>query len=330
MGSPLMRFFKKLTFGKYAMPNGMAAALTLGSFLLLIGGILAYFIPVFFTQALYLSEVDYKSIALALDEPFQNVLQILTSYGIPIDSISLEALVISLTKGWFEPALLTKVLADFVATASNFFVAIASILFIAYFFIQEQGMFMRFLLTLVPDRFVHQTENAIQESIKILSRYFNGLLLQMLLITLYMLVVLSIFGIKNALIIAFFAALMNLIPYLGPIFGAAFAVLITISSNLNLSFYSEILPLIITVVSIFASMQVIDNYLFQPIIFSKSVMAHPLEIFVVILVGANLGGITGMVLAIPIYTIIRSFAKVFFENFKVVQLMTRNMNESGF
>jgi predicted PurR-regulated permease PerM len=123
---------------------------------------------------------------------------------------------------------------------------------------------------------------------------------------------------------------MNLIPYLGPIFGAAFAVLITISSNLNLSFYSEILPLIITVVSIFASMQVIDNYLFQPIIFSKSVMAHPLEIFVVILVGANLGGITGMVLAIPIYTIIRSFAKVFFENFKVVQLMTRNMNESGF
>jgi predicted PurR-regulated permease PerM len=152
----------------------------------------------------------------------------------------------------------------------------------------------------------------------------------MLLITLYMLVVLSIFGIKNALIIAFFAALMNLIPYLGPIFGAAFAVLITISSNLNLSFYSEILPLIITVVSIFASMQVIDNYLFQPIIFSKSVMAHPLEIFVVILVGANLGGITGMVLAIPIYTIIRSFAKVFFENFKVVQLMTRNMNESGF
>jgi predicted PurR-regulated permease PerM len=191
-------------------------------------------------------------------------------------------------------------------------------------------MFMRFLLTLVPDRFVHQTENAIQESIKILSRYFNGLLLQMLLITLYMLVVLSIFGIKNALIIAFFAALMNLIPYLGPIFGAAFAVLITISSNLNLSFYSEILPLIITVVSIFASMQVIDNYLFQPIIFSKSVMAHPLEIFVVILVGANLGGITGMVLAIPIYTIIRSFAKVFFENFKVVQLMTRNMNESGF
>jgi hypothetical protein len=77
-------------------------------------------------------------------------------------------------------------------------------------------------------------------------------------------------------------------------------------------------------------MQFIDNYIFQPVIFSKSLMAHPLEIFVIILVGANLGGITGMVLAIPIYTILRSFAKIFFEKFKIVQLMTKNMNESGF
>jgi predicted PurR-regulated permease PerM len=50
----------------------------------------------------------------------------------------------------------------------------------------------------------------------------------------------------------------------------------------------------------------------------------------VILIGANLAGITGMVLAIPIYTILRSFAKIFFEKFKIVRLMTKNMNESGF
>jgi predicted PurR-regulated permease PerM len=218
----------------------------------------------------------------------------------------------------------------FISTLSNFFVAIASVLFISFFFIQEQGIFLSFLLTLVPDPYVEQTQNAIQDSIKILSRYFNGLLLQMVLITLYMLSVLSIFGIKNALIIAFFAALMNLIPYLGPIFGAAFAVLITFSSNLALPFYSEMLPQLVTVVLIFSSMQILDNYIFQPVIFSKSVMAHPLEIFVVILAGANIGGISGMVLAIPIYTVLRSFAKIFFEKFKIVQLMTKNMDDSGF
>jgi predicted PurR-regulated permease PerM len=330
MGSPIMRFLKKLKFGKYTLPNSLAAALTLGSFILLISAILAYFIPVFFTQALNLSEVDYKSIAIALEEPFQNILLKLNSYGIPIESVNLEEIVISLTKGWFEPALITELITDFVSTASNIIVAIASILFIAYFFIQEQGMFLSFLLTLVPDNYVEQTQNAIQDSIKILSRYFNGLLLQMLLITIYMVATLSILGIKNALIIAFFAALMNLIPYIGPVFGAAFAVLITLSSNLDLSFYTEVWPQIIKVAMIFASMQFIDNYIFQPVIFSKSVMAHPLEIFVVILVGANLGGITGMVLAIPLYTILRSFAKIFFEKFKIVQLMTKNMNESGF
>lgn len=330
MGSPIMGFLKKMSIGKFAIPNSVAAALTLGSFLLLFAGILALFIPVFFTQAMNLSEVDYKSIAVALDEPFQNVLRWLKFYGIPVELINLEELVSSLTKGWFEPALVTDILSEFFSTASNFLLAIASILFISFFFIQEQGMFLSFLLTLIPDNYVKQTQNAIQESIRILSRYFNGLLLQIFLITVYMLLVLSIFGIKNALVIAFFAALMNLIPYLGPIFGAAFAVLITLSSNLDLSFYTEVWPQLVTVVLIFGSMQLLDNYILQPVIFSKSVLAHPLEIFVVILIGANLAGVIGMVLAIPIYTILRSFAKIFFEKFKIVRLMTKNMNESGF
>ena len=327
MGSPIMRFLKKISIGKFVIPNSVAATLTLGAFLFLVAAILALFIPVFFTQAMNLSEVDYKSISVALDEPFQNILHWLKSYGIPVEMINLEELVSSLTKGWFEPALLMDILTEFFSTASNFVVAVASILFIAFFFIQEQGMFLSFLLTLIPDNYVEQTQNAIQESIRILSRYFNGLLLQMLLITIYMLVMLSIFGIKNALIIAFFAALMNLIPYLGPIFGAAFAVLITLSSNLDLSFYTEVWPQLVTVVLIFGSMQMLDNYILQPFIFSKSVLAHPLEIFVVILIGANLGGITGMVLAIPIYTILRSFAKIFFEKFKIVRLITKNMNQ---
>lgn len=275
MGLPIMRFLKKFKIGKYSLPNSIAAAFTLGTFILIFSGILALFVPVFFKQAANLSTVDYKAIAIALEEPYQNIAIKLNSFGFPFEIIHLEDLVISLTKGWFEPTLLTEIITNFVATASNFVVAIASILFIAYFFIQEQGMFLSFLLALVPDKFVTQTQNAIQDSIKILSRYFNGLLLQMLLITIYMWLVLSVFGIKNALIIAFFAAIMNLIPYLGPIFGAAFAVLITLSSNLDLPFYEEVWPLISTVVIIFISMQIIDNYIFQPIIFSKSVLLIP-------------------------------------------------------
>lgn len=203
MGSPVMRFLKKIKIGKFVLPNSVAAGLTLGSFLILIISILALFIPVFFTQAMNLSEVDYKSIAVALDEPFQNIFQWLISHGIPVELINLEELVNSLTKGWFEPTLVTDFLSQFLSTASNFIVAVASILFIAFFFIQEQGMFLRFILTFIPDKYVEQTQNAINDSIRLLSRYFNGLLIQILLITIYMTIMLSIFGIKNALIIAF-------------------------------------------------------------------------------------------------------------------------------
>ena len=136
MGSPMMGFLKKIKIGKFVIPNSVAAALTLGAFFFLIAGILALFIPVFFTQAMNLSEVDYKSIAVALDEPFQNILQWLKSHGIPVEFINLEELVSSLTKGWFEPALVTDILTEFFSTASSFVVAIASILFIAFFFIQ--------------------------------------------------------------------------------------------------------------------------------------------------------------------------------------------------
>jgi len=329
MGSPLMRLLRRVKVGKYSLPNSFAAALTLACFILIIGGILALFIPIFVKQAYNLALVDYRELAGALEEPFQHLMERIKTYGIPVEQANLEEIVSSFTKDWFKPGLLAESFSKFLSMASSFFVAVASVLFISFFFLQEQGLFLRFLLSLVPDKYVNQTQTAIQESISLLSRYFNGILLQMVLITIYMTLVLSVFGIKNAVSIAFFAALMNLIPYVGPIIGAGFGVLITLSSNLTLPFYSEVVPQMVTVILVFSSMQILDNYLFVPIVFSRSLEAHPLEIFIVILAGAETGGISGMVLAIPIYTVIRSFAGIFFEKFKVVQLMKRSENSSS-
>ena len=89
-------------------------------------------------------------------------------------------------------------------------------------------------------------------------------------------------------------------------------------------------PLVVVVVvaiaiAVFAMMQLLDNFILQPNIFSKSVKAHPLEIFVIILIGAKLGGVMGMILAIPAYTIFRVIAKVFLSEFKIVQSITRGI-----
>ena len=132
---------------------------------------------------------------------------------------------------------------------------------------------------------------------------------------------------KNALLIGFFAAVINVIPYLGPLIGAVFAIFITISSNLDLEFYSEMMPLLLKVVAVFGAMQMLDNFILQPYIFSNSVLAHPLEIFIIILIGAKLNGITGMILAIPVYTILRVIARVFLSEYKIVQKLTGGIEE---
>ena len=179
--------------------------------------------------------------------------------------------------------------------------------------------------SLVPNEYEAKSAHAIDQTSKLLIRYFSGILLQMAIVTLLVAVPLRVMGIDNALLIAFFAAILNVIPYIGPIIGALFGVVITLSSNPSAPFYSEMMPEMIRVLSVFIIMQIIDNFVLQPIIFSKSVKAHPLEIFLVVLIGAKLGGILGMVLAIPVYTVFRVIGKVFLSEFKVIQNLTRNI-----
>ncbi|NJN77214.1 MAG: AI-2E family transporter [Saprospiraceae bacterium] len=119
--------------------------------------------------------------------------------------------------------------------------------------------------------------------------------------------------------------MINVIPYLGPLIGAIFGIFIAITSNLEMEFYSQMLPMISKVAVVFAIMQLTDNFVLQPIIFSTSVKAHPLEIFLIILIGAEVYGVLGMILAIPTYTVLRVVARTFLIRFKVVQRMTQKM-----
>lgn len=233
---------------------------------------------------------------------------------------------------FLDPSLIPKFFTSIVGTLGSFVVGLMSVFFIAFFFLREQGLFNTMIAGVVPDKHERKVIQAINESSALLIRYFIGVLSQITIITIFVTVALSILGVKNALLIGFFAALMNIIPYVGPIIGAVFAAVITISSNLGMPFYpiegveqATMLPLLIKVFVVFGTMQLLDNFILQPNIFSKSVKAHPLEIFLIVLIGANIGGILGMVLAIPAYTVVRVVAKVFLSEFKVVQSLTRGL-----
>jgi predicted PurR-regulated permease PerM len=151
------------------------------------------------------------------------------------------------------------------------------------------------------------------------------LLLQLTIIFILYLIVLLIFGVENAIVIAFLCGLLNVIPYIGPFIASILAGILTMLSNIGNDFQDVILPTTIYVSIGFFIVQLIDNNISSPIIFSKSVNSHPLEIFLVILIIGTLFGITGMIIAVPLYTTLKVIGKEFFPENKVIKILTKNL-----
>ena len=159
----------------------------------------------------------------------------------------------------------------------------------------------------------------------LLSRYFVGLTMQVTVLFILYMLLLSIFEINNPIAIAFICAILNLVPYLGPIFAGILMALFVISSNLGADFQMVILPRLIYVMLGYCIAQLIDNLISQPLIFGASVRSHPLEIFLIILIAGLMFGIIGMVVAIPFYTALKVIAKESLSEYKIVKRLTRDL-----
>lgn len=323
LGDPLMDILlKKGRLNRFKFGNSLSAIIVLALFVIFIVSIFSVFVPLIVEQARNVSSVDFQAVGQALAEPINSINERLYSWGIINEVTSPTEQIQDLANKYLAPTLVGDIFGSVIGFAGNFVVTIFSVLFIAFFFLKERGLFGSFMNAVVPRGQEDRTSAAIDEIAQLLTRYFGGIVLQIIAISAFVSITLGVLGIKNALLIGFFAAIINVIPYVGPIIGATFGVMVTISANLDLDFYTQMLPLILQVIAVFACMQMLDNFLLQPFIFSNSVKAHPLEIFLIILVGGQLGGILGMVLAIPTYTVLRVIAKVFLSEFKVVQKIT--------
>ena len=328
VGTPISRFLQqKVKIFKWKIGPSLAALITLILFTFIILSLLSVFIPLVVAQANNLSQIDYAGLARTLQEPLEGVNRWLSRYGITYDPVLLEQQLRDLLADSFSPGKIGSFFTRILSTAGKLIVDIVSIFFISFFFLKENNLFTNFLSDIAPAKYESRVIQAVAEISEMLTRYFGGVLIQISMFTVILMILLTLFGIKNAILIAFFAGLLNVIPYVGPLIGGVFGVFITLSANLDLDFYDQVLPKLIKVVISFWATQNIDNFFLQPYIFSKSVKAHPLEIFLVILMGAQVGGVTGMVIAIPAYTALRVIAKVFLSRFRFVQKMADRMEE---
>ncbi|MCC6283648.1 MAG: AI-2E family transporter [Saprospiraceae bacterium] len=327
LGRPLMIFFqKRLRIGRFRAGPTTAALLTIATFYGVLIGVLLAFVPTIVSQARNLSTVDYQALGEKLRTPFFHLDVQLHQLGMLSPNESLATKTQEILSAWFKPTLVGDFVGSFVGVAGNVLVTFVSVTFILFFFLQENRLFLDIVHAFVPNEQEPKVRHAVQESSTVLTSYFGGLLTQLVAFSLMITLLLWMFGIDNALLIGAFGGLFNVVPYLGPILGMIFGVFITISSHLDLEF-AILLPMSLKVLAAFFITQMIDNNFLGPMILSKSVQAHPLEIFIVTLIAAKLGGVLGMVIGIPVYTVLRVIARIFFGEFKLVQRLTEHLSE---
>ncbi|MBA4275692.1 AI-2E family transporter [Flavobacterium sp.] len=317
IGNPILDFFKK----RLKFKHTLATIATLFIFVLFITGFVLMFIPLISSQGENLSLLKTAEIEKNITELLNQTSVFLESHHIDSEKVIKEANITSKINFNFIPDFLNIVL----GTISSFGIGLASVLFITFFFLKDSLLFIEGAKKLIPDSQEDKILNSVHKINHLLSRYFIGLLLQLFIVFLLYLIVLLIFGIPNMFIIAFLCAVLNIVPYIGPLIASVLAAILTMLSNLGSDFQTEILPTTIYVLIGFWIVQIIDNNLSQPLIFSKSVSSHPLEIFLVILIAGFLSGILGMVIAVPLYTILKVIGKEFFPENAVIKLLTKNI-----
>jgi predicted PurR-regulated permease PerM len=327
LGAPMMVFFqRRIRFRNWRLGEGGAAGLTLLSFYLIVVGVLFLFVPTFIGQAQHLASVDYVALGQKLREPSAQLDMLLHQWGILDQSESLGTRTQVLLSEYFKPTMLGDFLSGILSTAGSLFVALGSISFILFFFLKEDTLFLDILQTIVPNERERQVRHAVKRSSKMLTRYLDGLAIQTATFTALVSISLWILGVPNALLIGVMAGLFNIIPYIGPILGIVVGCFFTISNFIEADFVLMVVPLI-KVVATIAVVHLLDSNVIGPYIMSSSVRAHPLEIFIVTLIAAKMGGMVGMIIGIPVYTVLRVIALEFFSEFKLVQRLTGHLEE---
>ena len=316
IGRPINQFLIK----RLKLKNILASTLTIIFLIWILVSIFSLFVPLLVQQGENLSLLEVNQLKGNIETLVQ---EIGTYFNLDNSFWQQQFSVDNLFQN-VNFGLLPELLNQTLELLGGFTIGLFSVVFILFFFLKDSHLQERIILALVTDKVSDRVEKSIEKTKNLLSRYFLGLLLQITILMIVYSIVLAVFKVENAFIIAFLCALLNLIPYLGPIIGGVLMLLLTMSSFIGADFSTVILPKTGYVMIGFVVGQRIDNFFSQPFIFSNSVKSHPLEIFIVILASGTLLGPVGMIIAIPIYTTIKVIAQEFLTENKIVKSLTKN------
>jgi len=328
MGRPLVDLLCRIRIKNWHFPRALGALITL----LIIWGIiilfLIIFVPLITRQINYFSSIESEKVVQLVQGPIDWIQNVFRSFNKDFSEQTIKDYFTAKVSEVLSIGMIQNFIGSIVNTLGNIVIAIFSISFITFFFLKDQHLFFESILMWVPDKYTGNFTRALNSIKNLLTRYFIGILIQSTCIMILIDIGMTIVGIdfQQALVMGLILGILNVIPYVGPWLGLFIAIIMGVASHINMDFKTVVIPLIYYMIIVEAIVHLIDNVVFQPVIFSNSVRAHPLEIFIVILAAGFAAGIPGMILGIPTYTVIRVFAREFFYNFKAVQKITSGLS----
>ncbi len=312
---PIILFLKR----KLKFPNTLAVITAMFFMLSLLTGLILMFIPLVAEQGKSLSLLEVEQLEKNVRQIFNQITSYFSSKGIDVLG---ELKNVDFLSQFLEiPNFLNAVL----GALGSLSVGLFSVLFISFFFMKDSKLLKNGIMTIIPNGTEDRFSKSLETINDLLSRYFIGLIIQITILFVFYTIILLIFGIDNAVVIAFLCALLNLIPYVGPMIGAILMCILSMTSNIELDFQTEILPTTGYIMIGYLIAQLVDNFASQPIIFSKTTKSHPLEIFLVIIIGGLLLGVVGMITAVPLYTALKVILKEFLSENKIVKSITKDI-----
>lgn len=331
IGRPVMKLLRRIKIKGKSAPDWLIAVLTIVVIIGLLVLIVTQMIPM-------VSSIVKDASAIQTSTYFEsNPIDMLNEWIIGLfpnvgDDFDIASVLLAKVKELVDFGKVSGIVGSVASIVSSLFVALFSVVFISFFFLKEEGLFERIICALVPDRHESNVRKTLNDIKELLSRYFVGLVIEMLgvaVVDFLGLWLIARLGFSYAIGIAFIAGLLNVIPYVGPLMGEAigviFAVVLKLGTGAGLDVNLWMFALIVLVIMLAA--QLVDNFIYQPLIYSTSIKAHPLEIFIVLLMAGHIGGTVGMLVAIPAYTVVRVVAIRFFYKYKVIQRLVPDLQE---
>lgn len=330
IGRPVVDFLNSLHIRKLKFPKALSALLTLiliWSLIILFFGI---FIPLISAQIETLSTIDARAIVKLAEQQLDKLEQLvrLINRELPAD-MSVYDFAVQRVSEVLNISFIQDFIGSMMNILGNVLIAAFSVSFIAFFFLKDEGLFYETIMVLVPEKYEDKIRRSLHSIKRLLIRYFIGIILESTVVMIIVTVGMTIVGMsfQQALVMGLIVGVLNVIPYVGPWIGGAIVVVMGIATTISSGGLPAIPWLVASMVAVIAVAQAIDNNILQPMIYSRSVSAHPLEVFIVILAAGSFAGIPGMILAIPTYTVLRVFAREFFNHFSTVQKITASLDK---